>query len=68
MQSQRKMSEKDTIIFFPLLHLRYFISYSKVKRDAQCDNTIKAYRKNNEMRVKKMDEYNHSGKPFYSIY
>ena len=38
----------------------FFISHSKVKTDAECDNMIKANRENNELRVKKMDEQNHS--------
>ena len=65
---KEKCQKKIPSCFFSLLHLRYFISHSKVKRGAQCDNTIKAYREDNEMRVKEMDEHNHSGKPFYSIY
>ena len=38
----------------------FFISHSKVKTDAECDNMIKANRENNELRVKKTDEQNHS--------
>lgn len=47
-------------MYFSVLDIRFFISHSKVKTDAECDNMIKANRENNELRVKKMDDQNHS--------
>lgn len=52
--------QRHTIKYFSVLDIRFFISHSKVKTDAECDNMIKANRENNELRVKKMDDQNHS--------
>lgn len=52
-------------MFFSLFHFRFFISYSKVKTDADCNNMIKTNRENNEIRGKKMDKHNYFGKLFF---